>query len=71
VARVVATRKCRINCNETLSPPYRLSNGRYSGAAGEIVDAWRRGFSFLRRGAGSGTAVGVFFERAGGPGNDR
>src|ERR1035438_3692304 len=22
---VVATRKCRINCNETLSPPYRLS----------------------------------------------
>src|ERR1039457_7119991 len=25
---VVATRKCRINCNETLSPPYRLSNGR-------------------------------------------
>ena len=58
-------------CNETLSPPYRLSNGRYSGAAGEIVDAWRRGFSFLRRGAGSGTAVGVFFERAGGPGNDR
>jgi hypothetical protein len=25
---VDATRKCRINCNETLSPPYRLSNGR-------------------------------------------
>ena len=28
VNAVVATRKCRINCNETMSPPYRLSNGR-------------------------------------------
>src|SRR5678809_1326727 len=28
---VVATRKCRINCNETVSPPYRLSNGGKSG----------------------------------------
>ncbi len=27
VACVVATRKCRINCDETMSPPYRLSNG--------------------------------------------
>ena len=62
---VVATRKCRINCDETLSPPYRLSNGRYSGAAGEIVDAWRRGFSFLRRGTGSRTAVGIFLQRQG------
>jgi len=25
---VVATRKCRTNCDETLSPPYGLSNGR-------------------------------------------
>ena len=45
---VVATRKCRINCNEILSPPYRLSNGRQSGAAGEVIDAWHRIFSFLR-----------------------
>src|ERR1022692_1420311 len=49
---VVATRKCRINCNETLSPPYGLSNGCYTGAAGEIVDAWRSGFSFLCPGGG-------------------
>src|SRR5947209_19642531 len=60
-ADVVATRKCRINCNETLSPPYRLSNGRQSRAAGEVVDA--RGFSFLRRGDGDRAAFGVFLER--------
>src|ERR1019366_7387184 len=62
---VVATRKCRINCNETLSPPYRLSNGRYSGAAGEVVDARHRGFWFLHGGDGRRAAVGVFFERQG------
>src|SRR3977135_1837208 len=60
---VVATRKCHINCNETLSPPYRLSNGRQSRAAGEVVDARRGGFPFLRRGDGDRAAFGVFLER--------
>ena len=62
---VVATRKCRINCNETLSPPYRLSNGRQSGAAAEVVDARHRVFSFLRGGAWSRAASGVFLEGQG------
>ena len=62
---VVATRKCRINCNETVSPPYRLSNGGKSGSAAEVVDAWHRGFSFLRRGHGSRAAFGVFLEGQG------
>src|SRR5713226_1461984 len=55
---VIATRKCRINCNETMSPPYRLSNGRQSRAAGEIVDTRHGGFSFLRGGDGRRAAFG-------------
>ena len=62
---VVATLKCRINCNEILSPRCRLGNGRQSGAAGEVVDAWHRGFSFLRRGNRRRAALGLFFERQG------
>src|ERR1700691_4439759 len=58
---VVATRKCRINCNEFVTP-YRLSNGRESRAAGEVVDAGHRGFSFLCRGELHRAALGVFFE---------
>src|SRR5258708_40225373 len=54
---LTATRFCH--------PPYRLSNGRQSGAAGEVVDAWHRGFSFLRRGDGRRAALGLFFERQG------
>ena len=68
----VATRKCRINCNETLSPPYRLSNGRQSGAAGEVVDARHRGFSFLRGGARRRATIGIFLQRqAAGPSSRR
>jgi hypothetical protein len=65
MATVVATRKCHINCNETLSPPCRLSNGGKSGSATEVVDAGDRGFSFLRRGNGSRAAFGVFLEGQG------
>ena len=46
-----------------MSPPWRLGNGRQSGAAGKIVDAGLGAFSFLRRGRRRGTAIGVFFER--------
>src|SRR5258708_23040685 len=59
--RVVATRKCRINCNETLSPP-RLSNGRQSRTAGKVVDAGHRGFSFLGGSDVHRTAVCVFLQ---------
>jgi hypothetical protein len=58
-------------CNEKMSyelqrdsvTPYRLSNGGESGSAAEVVDARHRGFSLLRRGEGSRTTFGMFFER--------
>jgi len=33
---VVATRKCRINCNETLSPLSELDHGSDGGATAEV-----------------------------------
>jgi hypothetical protein len=54
---LTATRFCH--------PPYRLSNGCQSGAAGEVVDAGHRVFSFLRRRDERRAALGVFFEGQG------
>ena len=53
-APVVATRKCRINCNETLSPLSELGHGGYRGATAEVVDAGHRFFCFLWADARSG-----------------
>ena len=43
--------------------PYRLSNGRESRAAGEVIDAGHRGFSFLCGGELHRAAFGEFWER--------
>jgi hypothetical protein len=54
---LTATRFCH--------PHYRLSNGRQSGAAGEVIDAGHRGFSFLGAGELPRAAFGMFFESEG------
>ena len=61
---VVATRKCRISCNETLSPLSKLGHGGHSGSATEVVDAGHRGFWFVRSDAGS-RALAMILHRQG------
>jgi hypothetical protein len=55
-------RREKVNGNETLSPRIRLSNGREGRAAGEVVDARHRGFSFLCGGELHRAAFGMLFE---------
>src|ERR1700675_3001003 len=62
---VVATRKCRINGNETVSPLSELGHGGYGGAAAEVVDAGHRGFWFVGGDARSRAGVGKFLHRQG------
>jgi len=61
--RVVATRKCRINCNETLSPLSELGHGSDGGATAEVVDAGHCFFGFLCADARSGAGRGQFLHR--------
>ena len=65
VMTVVATRKCRINCNEILSPPSELSYGGQSRSAAEVVDAGHRFFFgfLLPEKAGGRAAIGVVGQR--------